>query len=725
MDVWPAADRRTASPLVDAPWGTSIVRERSSGTPGAGPLAGACLRFFEELLEHALISDASPLFGVLERHEAMFRSQSFVAHKLTLLRIANQLLKRLSKAHDVHLCGRILIFIAKVYPLFDKSGLNPGWLLNSGLALPLDVLQPGSLDTEGGRIDIPLYNTFWGLQSTFQNPGQALEPLAFAKALASITHVLDSFAAIPVTVPAMGYSQSTESRPKKASLPSCSAMEEGESQPAGSTSLNPTRVTAEEEGSSNSTRYLSSSQLFGLQLKDATFRRQFLVQCLVLLHHLQQPSLKEKPPTEPLAGLEELRAKVYASLERTPHKGRRVAAAIATVFADETMWVKWKHAGFPPAQRLKADKPLAAAAAAAPALKAPPLKASPVAAAVKSEAPVASAVEAEAMAAGPVDGPAAVKPQVVVSGGSPSAPLAPPRAPAPDPAPQSLTRPQAKATCAPRYPEVAVPRKRKRPPGPTKAQALVANLSRLLVVSPDSMAGLATTDREKLPDMRTFLQPVIEGLDPESGIESEYRRCTTDSTYAWRAQRLLSRAGLLAFTRLKGDPEALVLHAFPDLRAKFGIPEDPLDAADRAEAKTRTQNQAQKATAAAAAKAPGPGAAAAPGGAPVVPTLLPDPAPPATAAAAGGGSSRAASVPAGGAAEQPGAGGPGDGEGSGFGAAFGSVVSGAGASVGGEERGQTAAAGEDAELAEGEVAGGDDDGGAGQLEEGEAPFAAG
>lgn len=74
------------------------------------------------------------------------------------------------------------------------------------------------------------------------------------------------------------------------------------------------------------------------------------------------------------------------------------------------MWVKWKHAGFPPAQRLKADKPLAAAAAAAPALKAPPLKASPVAAAVKSEAPVASAVEAEAMAAGPVDGPAAVKP---------------------------------------------------------------------------------------------------------------------------------------------------------------------------------------------------------------------------------------------------------------------------------------------------------------------------
>lgn len=252
---------------------------------------------------------------------------------------------------------------------------------------------------------------------------------------------------------------------------------------------------------------------------------------------------------------------------------------------------------------------------------------------------------------------------------------------------------------------------------------------------------------------------MIEGLDPESGIESEYRRCTTDSTYAWRAQRLLSRSGLLAFTRLKGDPEALVLHTFPDIRSKFGISEDPLDVVDRAESKSRTQKEAQKATAAAAAaKGPGstagakgvaaaaaadgaaasaeppavpvstlnafaaiytPGTASAPGGAPVVPSLLLEFAPSATAA--GGGSSRAASVPVGGVPEQPGAGGQGNREGS----AFGSVISTAGASVGGTERGQTPASGEDVELAEGEMAEGDDDGGAGQLEEGEAPVAGG
>lgn len=74
------------------------------------------------------------------------------------------------------------------------------------------------------------------------------------------------------------------------------------------------------------------------------------------------------------------------------------------------MWVKWKLAGFPQAQRLKVDKPLAVAAAAAQALKALPMKTPPVAVAVKSEAPVANAVGAEAMAVGQVEEPAAVKP---------------------------------------------------------------------------------------------------------------------------------------------------------------------------------------------------------------------------------------------------------------------------------------------------------------------------
>lgn len=37
------------------------------------------------------------------------------------------------------------------------------------------------------------------------------------------------------------------------------------------------------DGQGSSVKYLSSSRLMGLQLRDATFRRHFLLQCLILM----------------------------------------------------------------------------------------------------------------------------------------------------------------------------------------------------------------------------------------------------------------------------------------------------------------------------------------------------------------------------------------------------------------------------------------------------------
>jgi THO complex subunit 1 len=44
--------------------------------------------------------------------------------RLCVLRSCNALLKRLSKSQDLTLCGQILIFIARIYSLGDKSGVN-------------------------------------------------------------------------------------------------------------------------------------------------------------------------------------------------------------------------------------------------------------------------------------------------------------------------------------------------------------------------------------------------------------------------------------------------------------------------------------------------------------------------------------------------------------------------------------------------------------------------
>ena len=43
-------------------------------------------------------------------------------HTNSLLKTCNELLRRLSKSNDPVSCGRILMFLAYVFPLSDKSG---------------------------------------------------------------------------------------------------------------------------------------------------------------------------------------------------------------------------------------------------------------------------------------------------------------------------------------------------------------------------------------------------------------------------------------------------------------------------------------------------------------------------------------------------------------------------------------------------------------------------
>jgi hypothetical protein len=46
-----------------------------------------------------------------------------------------------TQANDVQLCGRVLIFIVRLYPLSDKSGLNLGGTINAGLPLPVEEVN--------------------------------------------------------------------------------------------------------------------------------------------------------------------------------------------------------------------------------------------------------------------------------------------------------------------------------------------------------------------------------------------------------------------------------------------------------------------------------------------------------------------------------------------------------------------------------------------------------
>lgn len=102
----------------------------------------------------------------------------FAACKNHLLRMCNDLLRRLSRSQNTVFCGRILLFLAKFFPFSERSGLNVVSEFNlenlTEYASDATDIDDSLVDSEDVqvKIDYNLYCKFWGLQDFFRNPNQ-------------------------------------------------------------------------------------------------------------------------------------------------------------------------------------------------------------------------------------------------------------------------------------------------------------------------------------------------------------------------------------------------------------------------------------------------------------------------------------------------------------------------------------------------------------------------
>jgi THO complex subunit 1 len=77
------------------------------------------------MLSVLTIEKCSEIFCYLEDSSHIWKSELFFTSvKNYLLRMCNDLLKRLSKSQNTVFSGRIHLFLAKLFPLNEKSGLN-------------------------------------------------------------------------------------------------------------------------------------------------------------------------------------------------------------------------------------------------------------------------------------------------------------------------------------------------------------------------------------------------------------------------------------------------------------------------------------------------------------------------------------------------------------------------------------------------------------------------
>ncbi len=89
---------------------------------------------------------------------------------LVLLRLCNELMRRLSKSKHTVFCGRILIYLSSVFPLRDRSGVNYKGDVNVNNVTFYD-------DFMEENVSMTLYKSVWSLQRFFSNPTLLLDRL--------------------------------------------------------------------------------------------------------------------------------------------------------------------------------------------------------------------------------------------------------------------------------------------------------------------------------------------------------------------------------------------------------------------------------------------------------------------------------------------------------------------------------------------------------------------
>ncbi|KAG2022699.1 UDP-glucose epimerase [Coprinopsis cinerea AmutBmut pab1-1] len=330
----------------------------------------------QDLLETQTIASCSQIFSWIEDRASRL-TEGMVPQKgkaLILLRTLNELLRRLSKMGSTTIfCGRILTFLSGVFPLGERSGVNlrgeygPTWegvkysdkeKVVSSEDEDVEMAPADESQTQDDKMQVDtkesqpapqtaaekredFYNTFWSLQLYFSKPTEFANKGALEDFRASINKV------IPVIKEATAKER---------------AMMGSRNLTGPGAGLKRKREPEAEE--SNVTEYffakfLTSPELLDLEIADTHFRRQFLFQMLILLHHLltftkeakegwatlRNRSLQMDFTLEPddARWVQEYINKVTEELRQTTPNGRQFSDTVTTILDRERNWVKWKN----------------------------------------------------------------------------------------------------------------------------------------------------------------------------------------------------------------------------------------------------------------------------------------------------------------------------------------------------------------------------------------------
>ncbi|TRY59739.1 hypothetical protein DNTS_028403 [Danionella cerebrum] len=287
-----------------------------------------------DVLDCLPLDRCDKIFSFVEENVSTWKSNSFYsAGKNYLLRMCNDLLRRLSKSQNTVFCGRIQLFLAHLFPLSEKSGLNLQSQFNlenitvfnkneqeSTLGQQHTEVKEEGMDVEEGEmgddeapapctipIDYNLYRKFWMLQDYFRNPVQCYDKLSWMTFTKFSDEALAVFKSFKL-----------------------------DDMQASKRKLDEMRMSAAEHV--YFAKFLTSEKLMDLQLSDSNFRRHILVQYLILFH---SSSVLNDDQT---LWIEET---TKLLLREIPPEGDKFASMVEHILNTEENWNSWKNEGCP------------------------------------------------------------------------------------------------------------------------------------------------------------------------------------------------------------------------------------------------------------------------------------------------------------------------------------------------------------------------------------------
>ncbi|XP_074098422.1 THO complex 1-like protein Hpr1 isoform X1 [Cotesia typhae] len=290
-----------------------------------------------DIFDAMTLDKCEQLFTYVENNVEIWKEDLFFsACKNNLLRMCNDLLRRLSRSQQTVFCGRILLFLAKFFPFSERSGLNivSEFNLDNHTEYKTeeidDDLESIEEDKSENKIqmDYNLYRKFWALQDVFRNPNQCYNKVHWKVFSANTSSVLSAFSSFKLedqrTCSLTGiYNEST-----------------------GENTYKETHYFA---------KYLTNQKLLELQLSDSNFRRYVLLQFLILFQYLNS-TVKFKTETHELKPdqiewVKTTTEQIYVLLAETPPDGKVFTEIVKNILKREEHWNAWKNDGCPAFKR--------------------------------------------------------------------------------------------------------------------------------------------------------------------------------------------------------------------------------------------------------------------------------------------------------------------------------------------------------------------------------------